>query len=108
MFKLDITAILGFVAAILSTFAGVPQMVKAWRTRSTGDLSLLFLLMAFIGCVFWLIYGLLLESLPIVSANLVGLAVLGTTLRFKLKYGMGTAASLPEERQEVAGADRET
>ncbi len=35
MFDLDFTAILGFAAAILSTLAGIPQMVKAWRTRST-------------------------------------------------------------------------
>ena len=44
MFEFDFTAILGFAAAILSTFAGVPQMVKAWRTRSTGDLSHMILL----------------------------------------------------------------
>jgi MtN3 and saliva related transmembrane protein len=99
MFELDLTAVLGFAAAILSTFAGVPQMVKAWRTRSTGDLSLIFLLMAFSGCLLWLVYGFLLDSLPMVSANLVGLAVLGTTIRFKLKYGMG---SRPED---LSGAD---
>jgi len=88
MFDLDFTAMLGFAAAILSTFAGVPQMVKAWRTRSTGDLSLLFLLMAFTGCLLWLAYGFRLDSLPIISANLVGIIVLGTTLYFKFRYGM--------------------
>ncbi len=88
MFTLDLTTILGFAAAILSTFAGVPQMVKAWRTRSTGDLSLIFLLMAFGGCMLWLAYGFLLDSLPIISANMVGLIVLGTTLYFKFRYGM--------------------
>ncbi len=82
MFTLDLTTILGFAAAILSTFAGVPQMVKAWRTRSTGDLSLIFLLMAFGGCMLWLAYGFLLD------ANMVGLIVLGTTLYFKFRYGM--------------------
>ena len=88
MFELDFTTILGFAAAILSTFAGIPQMVKAWRTRSTGDLSLMFLLMALAGCLLWLVYGFLLDSLPIISANLVGITVLGTTLYFKFRYGM--------------------
>ncbi len=88
MFRLDYTTILGLAAALLSTFAGVPQLVKAWRTRSTGDLSLAFLLLALGGCALWLIYGFLLRSLPIVAANAVGLSVLGMTLYFKLRYGM--------------------
>ncbi len=92
MFELDFTTILGFGAAILSTFAGVHQLVKAWRTRSTGDLSLLFLLMALGGCVLWLAYGFLLDSLPIVAANSVGLVVLSTTLYFKFRYGMADRA----------------
>jgi len=101
MFRFDFVAVLGFVAALLSTFAGVPQMVKSWRTRSTYDLSLAFLLLGVSGCLLWLIYGFLLESLPLVAANTVGLGVLGTTLYFKLRYGMKVSGGTGEtERAE--------
>lgn len=86
LFRIDGVALVGFAAAVLSTFAGVPQMVKAWRTRSTSDLSLLFLSMANAGCLLWFLYGILIRSLPIIAANTVGIIVLGTTLYFKLRY----------------------
>jgi MtN3 and saliva related transmembrane protein len=38
--------ILGYGAAICTTVAFAPQLVKAWRTRSTNDISLaMFLVM---------------------------------------------------------------
>lgn len=31
--------VIGYAAAALTTSAFIPQVVKSWRTRSTGDLS---------------------------------------------------------------------
>ena len=86
IFRIDWITLLGLVAATLSTLAGLPQLVKSWRTKSTGDLSLLFLLMGTSGCVLWLLYGLLISSLPLIAANSIGLSVLGTILYLKLRY----------------------
>jgi len=35
--------LLGFAAGALTAFAFLPQVVKTWRTRSSGDLSLAML-----------------------------------------------------------------
>jgi MtN3 and saliva related transmembrane protein len=34
---------IGYIAGILTTVAFVPQLVKTWRSGSTGDLSLTML-----------------------------------------------------------------
>jgi MtN3 and saliva related transmembrane protein len=76
----------GLVAGALSTCAGMPQLHKAWRTRSTRDLSLIALLMSNLGTSLWLIYGITILSLPLIAANGAGLIVLVMTLSLKIKY----------------------
>lgn len=81
-----VTAI-GTVAAVLTTCAFLPQALKAWRSRSTGDVSLAMFLMLTLGIVLWLAYGLLIGDGPLVLANSVtlalALAILAAKLRFK-------------------------
>ena len=78
--------VLGLVAASLSTFAGLPQLLKVWKTRSTHDLSVITLCMGSIGAVLWLFYGFIIGSLPLLLGNAVGLSILSLTLYFKLRY----------------------
>ena len=35
-----LTSIIGFIAAILTTVAFVPQIIRIWRVRSAKDVSL--------------------------------------------------------------------
>jgi MtN3 and saliva related transmembrane protein len=79
--------ILGLVAGCCTTLAYLPQVIKAWRTRSTRDISLgMFSLMA-CGLLLWLAYGLLLHDLPLIASNLVTFAFAATILYFKLREG---------------------
>lgn len=82
---MDSITILGLIAACLTTGAFVPQTVKTWKTRSTGDLSLGMFLMIFIGTVCWLSYGLLKNDLPIILANAITLSLSFIILFFKIK-----------------------
>jgi len=63
------TDIIGYAAAVLTTFAFVPQVVKTWRSRSAGDLSFIALIALTTGVFLWLIYGIALRSAPIIGAN---------------------------------------
>lgn len=77
---------IGLLAATLTTVAYIPQVVRAWRTRSTHDISLpMFLLMA-LGLAMWLAYGLLISDVPLIAANLVTLVLVLSVLYFKLRY----------------------
>ncbi len=76
--------VIGGIAAVLTTIAFLPQVIKSWRTRSTRDISLGMFTVLNTGIVLWLIYGLMLESRPLIFANAVTLCLTGTILALKL------------------------
>jgi MtN3 and saliva related transmembrane protein len=76
----------GYLAATLTTAAFVPQVAQVWKSKSTKDLALPTLLSFIAGVSMWLIYGLLVQSTPVVIANTVTLILNLVILRFKLKY----------------------
>jgi MtN3 and saliva related transmembrane protein len=80
------TNILGLTAAFLTTFAYLPQSIKTIKTKETKDLSLITLIMIDLGLVAWLIYGLLINSIPIIAANSVSIVLMSFILILKLKY----------------------
>ncbi|MCE7012093.1 SemiSWEET transporter [Kibdelosporangium philippinense] len=72
--------ILGLFAGALTTLAFLPQVVRCFRTRSTGDLSWAWILMMCAGVGAWFVYGLLGADMPVIVANgitLVLVAALG-------------------------------
>jgi len=79
--------LLGITAACLTTTAFVPQVLKVWRTRSTGDISLAMFSMTFIGIVMWFIYGLLLVNIPLILANAVTMVLVGSIVVAKIRFG---------------------
>jgi MtN3 and saliva related transmembrane protein len=82
-----LTPIVGFIAAILTTVAFVPQIVRVWRTRSVQDISLSMYTLFTLGVVLWLVYGILIYSWPIIFANCVTLLLAGAVLIMKVKFG---------------------
>lgn len=77
--------LVGLVAALCTTASYLPQVVKAWRTRSTGDLSLKMMLLLFAGLSLWVLYGFLQGDAVIILANVVSLALLANLIVFKAK-----------------------
>ncbi len=83
---MDIYEIIGLIAAILTTAAFVPQVYKTWKSKSVDDISMTMYSVLFIGVVLWLLYGISLNSLPIILANsITGILVLMVII-FKFKY----------------------
>jgi len=85
--KMPFVTIVGMVAGILTTLAFLPQVLRTWKTRSTADISLVMFLIYVTGIVLWLIYGLMLNDLPLITSNAVTLVFSGTILGLKLKHG---------------------
>ena len=79
--------LLGYVAAILTTGAFVPQAIKTIRSRDTRAISLWMYVVFTTGVAFWLAYGVVLESLPIVLANAATLLLAATIMALKIRYG---------------------
>ena len=56
----------GFLAALLTTIAFLPQLYKTWQTKSADDVSLVMLILFLTGLICWIIYGLKINSIPCV------------------------------------------
>ncbi|MCE3007481.1 MAG: SemiSWEET transporter [Bacteroidetes bacterium] len=78
---------IGYLAALLTTLAFVPQVLKTWRTRAVRDLSLSMTLLFALGVALWLVYGLLRQDVPIIGANIITLVLVLALLAMKLRWG---------------------
>ncbi len=77
----------GYIAAVMTTLAFVPQAFKIIRSKDTRSISLGMYVVFTIGIGFWLIYGIALGSMPMILANIVTLLLSSTILAMKLKHG---------------------
>ncbi|MEM8999361.1 MAG: SemiSWEET transporter [Bacteroidota bacterium] len=78
--------IIGLLAATLTTSAFVPQVYKAYKNKSTADISFTMYAILLAGLLLWLIYGVYHESIAIILANAItGLLAL-FMLVLKLKH----------------------
>jgi len=82
-----ITTLIGLLAATCTTGSFLPQVIRAWRTRSTRDVSALMFALLVTGNALWLLYGVLIGDLPLVVANLITITLVTIILALKLRYG---------------------
>ena len=84
---MNATSLIGFLAAISTTTAYVPQVARAWSTRSTRDLSLKMYIIMTTGTALWLLYGVINVDWPLIAANTVSLGLTLSILFLKFRYG---------------------
>lgn len=84
---MDIKLIIGILAAILTTSAFLPQVIKAHNSKHTKDLSLGMYVVMSIGLMLWIAYGVILQSLPIIIANSLTIMLCAYLIILKLKHG---------------------
>ncbi len=62
---------IGYLAAIFTTLAFVPQALKVYRTNDTAAISLWMFVILNLGLILWLTYGIYIKATPIILANIV-------------------------------------
>lgn len=87
------TEIIGFIAALLTTSCYLPQVWHTWQTREVAGISLLMYLTLFAGVSFWLVYGILLGSWPLILSNAFCLSMIGSIIAMKLRYSAPASSS---------------
>ena len=83
---MDPILLIGLLGAAGTTFAFLPQSIKAIKSRHTKDLSLTMLIFMEAGIICWLVYGILKADIPIIAANSVSIFFISFTLVLKIKY----------------------
>jgi MtN3 and saliva related transmembrane protein len=63
--------IIGLIAATFTTIAFVPQFLKIWKKRDASGVSVSMYVIMFIGICIWFCYGVLIESIAVITANVV-------------------------------------
>lgn len=74
------TEIIGYIAAFLTTYSFLPQVIKTYKNNNTDGISLKMYLIFVVGILMWLIYGIMLQQYPTIVANSVTLILLGLIL----------------------------
>jgi len=60
-----------YTATVLNMIMLIPQVVRAWRTKQTKDLSLYTPIIYIMASVLWTIYGFATKAIPVIVSNFV-------------------------------------
>jgi MtN3 and saliva related transmembrane protein len=77
---------LGFIAAICTTSAFVPQVLLVWRARVATGISTGMYLTFIVGLALWCCYGIMVGAWPVIIANGVTLLLASAILIMKLHF----------------------
>jgi len=83
---MNLTPYVGLFAGLLTSGAAIPQVLLTYRTKHARDLSMWQLILLDIGMLLWLIYGISLNDLPLILANIFSIACYTALIGMKLSY----------------------
>jgi len=69
---MTILSALAMVSGIAGTFAFIPQVYKIFKRKSAKDIAISSYLFLVITGIIWVLYGLEIQSFPLVITNLIG------------------------------------
>ena len=76
----------GFIAAGLTTFAFLPQLLKTWKEKSAKNVSKSMLILFICGVFLWIVYGWETHAMPVIIANIITLILNLLILILKIFY----------------------
>lgn len=82
---MPLIALIGTVAAVCTTVAFIPQIVKI-RRQGGRDLSYPMLFLYLVGIVLWLVYGVLIHAAAVIWANAATSLLVGVALVLKATH----------------------
>ena len=83
---MNLTPYIGLMAGLLTSGAAIPQVLQTYRTKHARDLSMWQLILLNFGMLLWLIYGISLNDLPLILANVFSIVCYTGLITMKLRY----------------------
>jgi MtN3 and saliva related transmembrane protein len=81
-----LTDLVGYMAALMTTVAFIPQALMTWKHKHADGVSLGMYIVFTIGIALWLIYGICMLMWPVIVANTVTLILASFILAMKIIY----------------------
>lgn len=80
------TELIGLIAALITSIGFLPQIIKGFKTKKLDDVSYFMPIVLAIGMTLWLIYGILIDSISIILANIFSISCSISLIILKKKY----------------------
>ena len=77
---------IGYLGSFLTSITFIPQVYKAWRTRSVGDLSMWMMSIVVFSTIVWLVYAFAIGSGPVIVENAIVLILSLVLIYFKYRF----------------------
>ncbi|MGC4100125.1 SemiSWEET family sugar transporter [Ferruginibacter sp.] len=84
--NISVADYVGYAGGFVSAITFLPQVIKLAKTKSVKDLSSLTLFFLFLNVSLWLIYGILVNAMPIMLTNGIVLSMIIMMIYFKIRY----------------------
>jgi MtN3 and saliva related transmembrane protein len=84
---MDNRTLIGLAAGTLTTISFMPQVIKAWKSKSTKDISIGMYSALSVGLSLWIFYGFAINSTPVIFTNVISLILALVVLLLKIKHG---------------------
>ena len=87
------TDVFGYLGAFFLTISLLPQLYKTYQEKKMEDISKGFLGIQVLTCICFLTYGILLEELPLIIANVIVFSQTLILIYFKIIYRKNTTVT---------------
>jgi MtN3 and saliva related transmembrane protein len=77
---------IGYFGSFLTSITFIPQVYKAWKTKSVGDLSIWMMSIVVLSTIVWLVYAVAISSGPVMVANAIVLVLSLLLIYFKYTF----------------------
>jgi MtN3 and saliva related transmembrane protein len=82
----QLTPYVGYLAGGLTVVSLIPQVLRAWRTKQTKDLSIRTFMLLITSGILWVTYGAMASDWPVIATNAGMVALNGAILGAKIRY----------------------
>lgn len=80
------TQIIGITAGVLTSISMLPQLIKVIKEKEVKDISGLMIALLIAGLSCWVVYGILIEDIPIIATNGLSVILNAILVFYKLRY----------------------
>jgi len=78
--------ILGYIGSTTVALLQVPQLLKTYKSKKADELAWGMILLNLFASIIWFSYGVMLEKMPIILANIIYFIATTGLIVMKLKY----------------------
>lgn len=78
--------VFGYIAALLTTFSSIPQILRVYRLKESRDISLWTISSLSAGVLLWVVHGIMIGDQPVILANAVSLCLSISLICLVVKY----------------------